>query len=673
MALRTDSVSMLSDENDERTQHSNLSGGYQRPRYIICVDYGTTFTGVAWILTQPRERPKVSDIKVVKNWTQGSDIRPKVPSEITYSANSGSNWGFNIGKEAYILRWTKLQLPVPGRLDALISMRRALQEADKLDLARNGQERRRADLPRHLIKTTPQIVTDYLTEVFKQARADIEREKDAKTLEQFPIDLVITHPADWDSRGRGLTFRAAMTAFRAAFSGIHVRTGTLRLATEPEACAQYTLQAARAQNMITTHQLREGECFMVVDAGGGTVDLVSYHIDKLTPEFKISKITDVSGAACGATRIDHYFLYTYLPRTLGPENYRRLLDLGGLRDRHGSSNHTVLKVGEEELLEKFQQRKFQFKGRTETGAACPDMVIDIPQRLRLANDRNPKIRNGQLLISCADMEEMFKECVVGIRKLIDAQLLKIDNESRNGRTLLVRTIFFSGGFSNNEYLFNCVRKLANQWQSELVRAGDPWTAVASGGVLLGLGLECPVPPPVVPSPFNLGVEVSTKFASYDHTDDQLYKDAIDGVDRAHNHIEWFVHKGDLIEDQPTTKTVNLVRKFSIGGSKTGRVTIIQSSADDPKRFSPADVSRREVCLDFDLQRLPSDPRDRLPEFKLAIEAVPGDRTTKPHDRLQMQLDVLVTQKFVDVALICAKTGRSLAEVQRIPFSDSGWD
>ena len=46
------------------------------------------------------------------------------------------------------------------------------------------------------------------------------------------------------------------------------RPGNLMLATEPEACAHYTMRVAQDQGMTG---FIKGECFVVVDAGGGTV------------------------------------------------------------------------------------------------------------------------------------------------------------------------------------------------------------------------------------------------------------------------------------------------------------------------------------------------------------------------------------------------------------------
>ena len=57
------------------------------------------------------------------------------------------------------------------------------------------------------------------------------------------------------------------------------------------------------------------------DAGGGTVDLISYEVVQVEPELKIAEIVVGSGGKCGSTFIDQQFqallerrLGSYLPR-----------------------------------------------------------------------------------------------------------------------------------------------------------------------------------------------------------------------------------------------------------------------------------------------------------------------------------------------------------------------
>ncbi|KAK2779585.1 hypothetical protein CKAH01_02933 [Colletotrichum kahawae] len=258
-------------------------------RFIISVDYGTTYTGVAWTLTTGRD-PKQERIELVDNW-QGA-VQAKVPSKYTYTACNGTKWGYGMGPEALVLKLTKLKLEPPSLRDALQELKTSLVDAHRLGM--NEINNRNTvdvgdDFPHYLTKSPEQIITDYLTNVAKYVRGDIRAKKDPNTLSEFPIDLVITHPAIWHDRAKNITFRAVNKAFRAEFREMELNPGNIRLVTEPEACAQYTMS-----NVQGVSTLRKGDCFVVVDAGGGTVDLLSYKVEEVSPNFRVLKLTMAS-------------------------------------------------------------------------------------------------------------------------------------------------------------------------------------------------------------------------------------------------------------------------------------------------------------------------------------------------------------------------------------------
>ncbi|KAI1373089.1 hypothetical protein F4677DRAFT_430205 [Hypoxylon crocopeplum] len=618
------------------------------PRFLIAIDYGTTYTGVAWILTVG-ETPRLSDIKVVRNWPNGID--PKVPSLYTYSANSGDQWGYGIGDNAYVIRWTKLELEQPSLVEALRSLRLTLLEANHLGFTEENVLRNQ--IPRHVIKTPSDVMTDYLTEVALCVRRDIEAEKDPVTLTQFPIDFVITHPAVWDSRARNLTFRAALDAFGHAFPEIGSIPGTVRLVTESEACAQYTMRFALDEGV---RSLTKGECFVVVDAGGGTVDLVSYRIDEASPNFRVTQVTQVSGGRYGSTRIDDAFLRYFLPKHLSPESYRALLAIGDNEQQHSQGAHVVLRRGQQYMLKKFQTVKHRFEGPSASGSPALDDAIELPDEIARQDDPSHNIRGGQLFITAAEMVKMFSESIDGTLDLINQQLVQIDR-----RRLKVKTIFLSGGFSQSEYLYKRVDKLAREWKFKLFRGDDSWTAVVRGAALIGLGIGCEIPPASTRCPYHVGVVLARRFAEWDHYEEQKYTDSFDSISRARDDIKWVIAKGDLVSPlQGIEAKVRIIKKVTLKGSQTGRVVLVTSSFDGPgsppTQYSGAYAKRSELFLDYDLSLVTPDYRSNI--FQKETNAQSG----LTYYKVEMQLEIKITQGSAHVELVCGKTEGMLGGV-----------
>jgi hypothetical protein len=137
------------------------------------------------------------------------------------------------------------------------------------------------------------IVADYLAALRDHCRTTLSRRLGAEAAESTPIEYVLTVPAVWSDKARALTLEAAM---RAGLGG----TSGLRLITEPEGAAEYALRS------LGPGSLKMGDCFTVCDAGGGTVDLITYTVSDLEP-LRLDEVVVGTGALCGAVYLDRRF------------------------------------------------------------------------------------------------------------------------------------------------------------------------------------------------------------------------------------------------------------------------------------------------------------------------------------------------------------------------------
>ena len=87
-------------------------------------------------------------------------------------------------------------------------------------------------------------------------------------------------PAIWSDKAKHDTVTAAR------MSGIHPVT----LIKEPEAAALYTMYSL-------DHALQKGDAFVVCDAGGGTVDLISYEVEATQPKLLLKELVTGTGEA----------------------------------------------------------------------------------------------------------------------------------------------------------------------------------------------------------------------------------------------------------------------------------------------------------------------------------------------------------------------------------------
>jgi hypothetical protein len=88
----------------------------------------------------------------------------------------------------------------------------------------------------------------------------------------------------------------------------------LELALEPEAACI----ACEAENPA----LENGDTFMVLDCGGGTVDITMHRVAQKTPDLLLDELRSPSGGPWGSTFIDAEF-EKFVEKLIGTEAFRR--------------------------------------------------------------------------------------------------------------------------------------------------------------------------------------------------------------------------------------------------------------------------------------------------------------------------------------------------------------
>ncbi len=109
----------------------------------------------------------------------------------------------------------------------------------------------------------------------------------------------------WSDLAQATTKACANAAGMGAGTALHIIS-------EPEAAALYALTA------LDPHGIKIGDTFMLCDAGGGTVDLITYKVAGLNPILKLAEASPGSGSLCGSSFLNRGF-QEYLEKKLENE------------------------------------------------------------------------------------------------------------------------------------------------------------------------------------------------------------------------------------------------------------------------------------------------------------------------------------------------------------------
>ncbi|RGB23935.1 hypothetical protein C1646_773786 [Rhizophagus diaphanus] len=403
---------------------------------IVGIDFGTTFTGFSYCHVASENK----DIVTNEQW----------PDDVgKFKTNTVLQYDKEFSK---VVQWGKPALAKrPKRKNDNKNETKPV-ELFKLHLG-NLSGNLKPKLPINYKKA----IIDYLTEVgelirktLKPSWADVDLFKN--------VLLVLSVPAEYSEKEKAIMRECAYEAKLIDDK----KTEFLQFTTEPEAAAVYCMENCLKEYETTGI----GTTFMIVDCGGGTVDLTTR---KLIGDKKVGEVTERAGDYCGSAFVDRAFL-EHLGKILGHTAIDKLRE----------ENYKQLQY----LVQKFcRSAKFKFNGDDENFHYELDL-LDTARDLQkyVTGPAKELMQEKEWIINIEynDIKSMFDPVVERILNLIKVQLENCRDDCS--------TMFLVGGFSQSIYLQNRIKKEFQSKVKTISVPTHPIAAVVRGTTLYGLGL-----------------------------------------------------------------------------------------------------------------------------------------------------------------------------------------
>ncbi|KAK2937323.1 hypothetical protein FoTM2_000541 [Fusarium oxysporum f. sp. vasinfectum] len=304
-------------------------------------------------------------------------------------------------------------------------------------------------------KEPVEIVACFLRKIWDHSVESIRRAIGDGVMKRSKFQVVITLSAIWPPYAQQ---RMKMAAKQAGILDPRLAgPTTLRFVSEPEAAALATIKDLSKRSSI-----KAGDTIVVCDAGGGTVDLISY-IFQSTDPFVVKECVKGDGDLCGGVFLDEAFI--------------RVVK----RKSPKGTWWPVTKTEERKFLNDEWEHgiKPQFENQKRSWSlALPDTCVN-PSSQGL-------MRRMTLDLTSQDLFSVFSSIVDKIEVLVRHQY-----------------IILVGGFGRSPFLFNHVQERFGRIVLQS-RGNKPWTAICRGAVVQGLVRHNPSA--------NLGVDVETRVA-----------------------------------------------------------------------------------------------------------------------------------------------------------------
>ncbi|XP_052812692.1 heat shock 70 kDa protein 12A-like isoform X2 [Mya arenaria] len=361
----------------------------------------------------------------------------------------------------------------------------------------------------------------------------------APRFEENDVKWLITVPAIWEDAAKQIMILAAE---KAGIARAH-----LRLVYEPEAAAifcknEYSTAVDPRQNDI----FKPGSNFILVDLGGGTVDITAH---KVNDDGTLDALVPPSGGPWGGHNVNKKF-FELLEDLFGTEVFRRF--------------------SAEEMDERLElDRSFEVKKKQDG-----QFSIKLPARLielagvtkikEIQHSQKVSFRKDKLFVNATAVLGMYKETIEHTIVHVSEILQKADLQN-------VSTIVLVGGFAESKILQQEVKRRFNPKKYLLVIPQAPELAVLKGAALYGLNES------VIRShrmPYTVGIDSAVEFVEGRHPVKLRYFQ--NGSFKCTGIFKVFIERG--IQIQPNTASAE--HKLRASNPEEAVIELYKSDRDD---------------------------------------------------------------------------------------------
>jgi molecular chaperone DnaK (HSP70) len=418
----------------------------QQIKVIAAIDFGTSRSGYAYAFKD--------DKRVIGRyqWDKQPFQYIKTLTQSLYNSDGKLEaWGYSALYELAQLRKEKKAKDY----SFFSTFKMALRESRKnsngnpITTTENGQEFPVIDL-----------VADYLRELGGLVCDELQKATQGE-LKDNEILWCLTIPAIWKDNEKSFMRRAAVKA--GLITDNESDRERLLLVLEPEAAAIYCQEKYEAE-------LKAGQRFMVVDCGGGTVDITSHEVSSYGG---LDEIAEGTGGPYGSTYVDKEFR-EYLATKLSTQALTRYQEEDP--------------IGWLELMANWERKKCDFDSENTN-----IIYFDIPSRLYKILSKN----YSQVLEQLAEEQDGDDEKVYldkqTIQKMfqpvLDGLVEKVEEEFAALGEYGCNIIYLVGGFSQSPLVRQRIQQEFSNRVTQIVMPPQPGAAIVEGAASFGLNPE----------------------------------------------------------------------------------------------------------------------------------------------------------------------------------------
>jgi hypothetical protein len=473
---------------------------------------------------QPISAPDSSDRRRRKRGRKSCAPSPRQKQKTIWSRPAGVRvrWGFRVQREQEDPR-RLLRYPQKEAVE-LIKLTLGEDSYGDEDLRRKREElTQQIDelRSRSIIQGRDHLLRDYLARLLQHAKVVLEG---GGLLDSTQLEYVLCVPVFWSEEACRTMHDAMVKAIQTCKLGDLAQDliPDLFIVSEAEAAAQYVIAS-----LGTEERLRQGEVFIILDAGGGTVDITTYKVtsNEMGPLRLQAEVIAPDGALCGSSLIKERYLRKLRAKleVIDKEGDPKFLDGVAIAFANEWDMHDKPRIdvtNKKTMSSKFGGRKYH-----------KDQIIKWTEN---------------------EIRDVFEDSLKGTTDLLEKQIQRAKEKH-----LIVNKLIVVGGFGESpslnarisQVLFNCCNSSGEE--IEVIWPIDfPSSAVARGAVLRALDKRNG---PSRISRSSFGVLRHERYGAFEeHSEENVVpeRDDVDHDNFVRDTIYWLIQEVSTIHSWP---------------------------------------------------------------------------------------------------------------------------
>ncbi|KAJ3571661.1 hypothetical protein NPX13_g5302 [Xylaria arbuscula] len=425
------------EEGDDHTLSDTIDDDFSN-RLILSIDFGTTYSAVSYIALRADpdfrkkanlNRPATSSASAADSETNDladspdtMDVDTRQHSILSLRPNPDDfKWGYTMHEA-----WANPVTHFKKTSKAMNRFKLLLDESERTQELRNSLQSTLDNLMAEgIVESEVGVIADFLTFLLRHVKKQLQS---LQLYHDYDMELVLCIPAIWTQKACRNMQAALFIAMQSAqFKGIDHSCGAIEnlfLVSEPEAAAAFTLDT----DPDIHASIPAGQTFVLLDAGGGTVDANTYTVSQTQPLRLSEEVVAPGGGLCGSSYLNERFrimLYDLLKE-----------------EKYLIRGKTTI----EGIVERILMNEFEYKTKRQFDIYDNERLHETYYCAGL-EDKFPRFVDDCIRVEHYEMEAIFSPCLEQIAKLMESQI-----KSTRLRGIRVDKVIVVGGFAGSPSL-----------------------------------------------------------------------------------------------------------------------------------------------------------------------------------------------------------------------------